>query len=298
MSRVALIFRILRKLYRKSHVRKGLDYLFPFVYLSSVAKKRLDALLVERDLVESRQRAQALILEGKVQVNEHLASKVGTLIPDDAEIKIREPLKYVSRGGYKLEGALDSFEIDVRGKTCADIGASTGGFTDCLLQRGARRVYSLDVGYGQIAWKIRTDPRVVVMDRVNARFLESLPELVNLATVDVSFISLTQILPAVKRILAVRGEALALIKPQFEAGRDLVGKGGIVRDVQVHRQVVEKIGRFATENGWRLVGLYRSPIAGMDGNVEFFLHVTIDSSVMKVDLDNAIDGLFGDSSWN
>jgi 23S rRNA (cytidine1920-2'-O)/16S rRNA (cytidine1409-2'-O)-methyltransferase len=283
MSRVALILRFLRK---------GLDYLFPFVYLSLVTKKRLDALLVERDLVESRQRAQALILEGKVQVDEHLADKVGALIPDDAEIKIREPLKYVSRGGYKLEGALDTFQIDVVGKTCADVGASTGGFTDCLLQRGAKRVYALDVGYGQIAWKLRTDRRVIVMDRINARYLESLPELVELAASDVSFISVTQILPSIKRLLQPRGQVVALIKPQFEAGRDQVGKGGIVRDVQVHRSVVEKIARYAMDNDWRVIGLCRSPIAGMDGNVEFFCHLATDKSRVNVDLDQTVAGLF------
>lgn len=272
--------------------------MFPFVYLSLVTKKRLDALLVERDLVESRQRAQALILEGKVQVDEHLADKVGALIPDDAEIKIREPLKYVSRGGYKLEGALDAFQIDIEGKTCADVGASTGGFTDCLLQRGAKRVYALDVGYGQIAWKLRNDPRVIVMDRVNARYLQSLPELTDLAAIDVSFISLTQILPSVKRLLQARGEVVALIKPQFEAGRDQVGKGGIVRDTQVQRSVVEKIARYATDNDWRVIGLYCSPITGMDGNVEFFCHITNDSSRRNVDWDNALDGLFGDKPWN
>lgn len=269
-----------------------LDFYSSFVYLSWVTKKRLDALLVERDLVESRQRAQALILEGQVQVNNHLADKVGALFPDDAEIKIREPLKYVSRGGYKLEGALDAFQIEVRGKTCADVGASTGGFTDCLLQRGAGRVYALDVGYGQIAWKLRRDSRVLVMDRVNARYLQSLPELVDLATIDVSFISLTQILPNVKLFLQPRGEAVALIKPQFEAGRESVGKGGIVRDAKVHRSVVRKITRYALDNDWRVIGLCRSSIAGMDGNVEFFCHISADSSRSTVDLEHAITSLF------
>lgn len=257
-----------------------------------MTKKRLDALLVERDLVESRQRAQALILEGKVQVNEQLADKVGALISDDAEIKIREPLKYVSRGGYKLEGALGAFRIDVSGKTCADVGASTGGFTDCLLQRGARRVYALDVGYGQIAWKLRSDPRVMVMDRVNVRYPQSLPELIDFATIDVSFISLTQVLPSVKLMLQPCGDVVALIKPQFEAGRESVGKGGIVRDTQVHRSVVEKIARYVIDNDWRVIGLCRSPITGMDGNVEFFCHLSADSSCFSVDLEQSIASLF------
>lgn len=256
-----------------------------------MTKKRLDALLVERNLVESRQRAQALILEGKVHVNERLADKVGALTPDDVEIKIREPLKYVSRGGYKLEGALDAFGIAVRAKTCADIGASTGGFTDCLLQRGAGRIYALDVGYGQIAWKLRNDPRVIVMDRVNVRYLKALPELIDLATVDVSFISLTQILPAMKRLLQPRGEVIALIKPQFEAGREQVGKGGIVRDVQVHRAVLEKIARYSVENEWRVLDFCRSAIAGADGNVEFFCHLSKDPLRADVDLDRTIDAL-------
>lgn len=264
--------------------------MFPFVYLSLVPKKRLDALLVERDLVESRQRAQALILEGKVQVNERVADKVGALIPDDAEIKIREPLKYVSRGGFKLEGALDAFQIDVRDRICADVGASTGGFTDCLLQRGAARVYALDVGYGQIAWRLRSDPRVTVMDRVNVRYVQALPEPIDLVTIDVSFISLTQILPAAKLVLQPLGEAVALIKPQFEAGRDQVGKGGIVRDPSIHRTVVEKIARYCIDNDWRVIGLCRSPITGADGNAEFFVHLSRDLRA-NLDLAQAIETL-------
>lgn len=257
-----------------------------------MSKKRLDILLVERELVESRQRAQALILAGKVAVNDSAAVKAGTLVEENANIVIRESLKYVSRGGLKLEGALDTFGVEPRGKICADVGSSTGGFTDCLLQRGAARVYALDVGYGQLAWKLRSDARVIVMERVNARYLQNLPELIDLATIDVSFISLTQILPAVKLFLQPHGQAVALVKPQFEAGRDEVGKGGIVRDVSIHRAVVEKIAQYALGNHWSVLGLCRSPITGMDGNVEFFVHLSSEASDQDANVNLAIAKLF------
>jgi 23S rRNA (cytidine1920-2'-O)/16S rRNA (cytidine1409-2'-O)-methyltransferase len=195
-----------------------------------------------------------------------------------------------------LEGALDAFALDPHGKTCADAGASTGGFTDCLLQRGAARVYALDVGYGQLAWKLRCDSRVVVMDRVNARYLQNLPELVDLTTIDVSFISLTHILPAVKLFSQPRGEVLALVKPQFEAGRDEVGKGGIVREERVHRAVVGKIAQYALANDWRVLGLRRSPITGADGNVEFFLWLSGDLSRENVDWEKAVHDAMGKNS--
>ncbi len=254
-----------------------------------MAKKRLDVLLVERELVESRQRAQALILAGEVTVNGNRVDKAGALVADDAEIGLRAPLKYVGRGGLKLEGALDAFQVDPRGKTCADIGASTGGFTDCLLQRGAARVYAIDVGYGQLAWKLRNDPRVVVMDRVNIRLLDALPELINLAVVDVSFISLTLVLPVVRRLLQPRGEIVTLIKPQFEAGRAQVGKGGIVRDARAHRAVIEKIVQHAAENDLRVRGICRSPIQGADGNVEFFAHLSADRLVANIEVEREIE---------
>jgi 23S rRNA (cytidine1920-2'-O)/16S rRNA (cytidine1409-2'-O)-methyltransferase len=247
-------------------------------------KTRLDVLLVERELAETRQRAQALILAGDVRVNDHVISKAGTFVAADAAITIRAPLKYVSRGGLKLEGALAAFAVEPHDKICADIGASTGGFTDCLLQRGAARVYAIDVGYGQLAWKLRTDPRVVVMDRVNIRYLDVLAEPIDLAVIDVSFISLTLVLPAVGRLLQPRGECIALIKPQFEAGRAQVGAGGIVRDARVHRAVLEKIAQFAQTNEWRVRGICRSPIAGADGNVEFFIHLSIDHTAKNVDV--------------
>ncbi len=254
-----------------------------------MAKKRLDVLLVERALVESRRRAQALILAGDVTVNGNRVDKAGALIANDAEVTLRALLKYVGRGGLKLEGALDAFGIEPRGRTCADIGASTGGFTDCLLQRGAARVYAIDVGYGQLAWKLRSDARVVVLDRVNIRYLNALPELIDLAVVDVSFISLTLVLPVAKRLLTPRGEIVALVKPQFEAGRAQVGKGGIVRDARVHRAVIEKIARFAMEHDLRVRGICRSPIAGADGNVEFFVHASADQTLESIDVTKVIE---------
>jgi 23S rRNA (cytidine1920-2'-O)/16S rRNA (cytidine1409-2'-O)-methyltransferase len=258
-----------------------------------VTKKRLDVLLVERELAETRQRAQALILAGDVQVNGNVVSKSGTPVADDAGIIIRAPLKYVSRGGLKLEGALDVFDVDPHGKICADIGASTGGFSDCLLQRGAARVYAIDVGYGQLAWKIRSDPRVVVMDRINIRYLDALPEQIDLIVIDVSFISLLLVFPVAKTLLKSNGEVIALIKPQFEAGREQVGKGGIVRDARVHRAVIEKIVRYANENDWRVRGVCRSPISGADGNVEFFAHLSADLSEASVAIENEIERLVG-----
>ena len=258
------------------------DFFPRCLYPCGVAKKRLDILLIERELAETRHRAQALILAGDVRVDAQVISKAGALVAEDAAIAIRAPLKYVSRGGFKLEGALDAFALDARDKTYADIGASTGGFTDCLLQRGAARVYAIDVGYGQLAWKLRNDPRVVVMDRVNIRYLDALAEPIDLAVIDVSFISLTLVLPVAKRLLQPRGNVVALVKPQFEAGRAQVGKGGIVRDARVHRAVLEKIAQYAIANDWRVRGVCRSPITGADGNVEFFIHLSADRASENV----------------
>lgn len=252
----------------------------------------MDLLLVERELAETRQRAQALVLAGDVQVNGHPVVKPGTAVPEDAAISIRAPLKYVSRGGLKLEGALDAFHVDVRGKTCADVGASTGGFTDCLLQRGAAHVYAVDVGYGQLAWKLRTDPRVVIMDRVNIRYLERLPELIDLATADVSFISLKLVLPVVKKLLRDDGECVALVKPQFEAGREQVGRGGIVRDLQVHRSVLEQVAQHAVQEGWKVRAITRSPIPGADGNVEFFIYLNAGPSSENIEVAAELNELF------
>jgi 23S rRNA (cytidine1920-2'-O)/16S rRNA (cytidine1409-2'-O)-methyltransferase len=240
--------------------------------MSHARKLRLDLLLVQHGLAESRQRAQGLIMAGQVSVNQQVVDKPGTKVSEESEVTVASSLPYVSRGGYKLEAALDAFDLDVSGLTVADVGASTGGFTDCILQHGARRVYAIDVGYGQLAWKLRQDPRVSIMDRTNARYLESLPEPVDLATIDVSFISLRLVLPAVVGWLRPGGQIVALIKPQFEAGRDQVGKGGVIRDATVHRAVLESITAWGEENDLGLRGLICSPIKGPAGNVEFLAH--------------------------
>jgi 23S rRNA (cytidine1920-2'-O)/16S rRNA (cytidine1409-2'-O)-methyltransferase len=237
--------------------------------MSKRKKERLDKLLLERGLVETRARGQALIMAGEVLVEGRPMTKAGMMVPVEAEIELVEPLPYVGRGGYKLAGALEAFGIEVDGRICADVGACTGGFTDVLLQRGAARVYAIDVGYGQLDWKLRQNERVVILERTNARYLESLEERVNFVCVDVSFISLKLILPAVMGWLQETADIVVLIKPQFEAGREQVGKGGIVRDSAVHEQVVRDILGWTTENGLVPVGLIRSPIEGAGGNVEF-----------------------------
>ena len=235
-------------------------------------KTRLDVLLTEQGLQESRQKAQATIMSGLVFVNGQRVDKPGTAIPNDAKIEIRgNTLKYVSRGGLKLEKAMAEFPIELNGCICGDIGASTGGFTDCMLQNGASKVYSVDVGYGQLAWKLREDPRVVCMERTNARYLthEQIPEELDFASVDVSFISLRLILPALDGLLSPEGEAVCLVKPQFEAGRERVGKKGVVSDPQTHFDVVKSIVDFAPTLGWRAQALDYSPIRGPEGNIEF-----------------------------
>lgn len=254
-----------------------------------MTKKRLDILLVERGLAETRERAQALILAGEISINTRVVDKAGAQVDASAEISVRAPLPYVGRGGYKLAGALDEFDVSVVDKTCADIGASTGGFTDVLLQHGAVRVYAIDVGYGQLAWKLRQDSRVVVMDRVNARYLENLPELMDLIVIDVSFISLELILRVAQKLLTPNGEVIALIKPQFEAGRERVGRGGIVREVETHRLVLEKILRAVEISGLGVLGLARSSITGTEGNVEFLIHLTRDVRRTLIDTQAMID---------
>jgi len=236
-----------------------------------VAKERLDKLLVARGLAESREQAQRLIMAGLVLVEDRPATKPGHKIPTDAAIRVKARPQYVSRGGHKLVAALDAFGVTPAGRVCADLGASTGGFTDVLLQRGAARVYAVDVGYGQLHWRLRTDPRVVVMERTNARYLQSLPEPVQLAVIDASFISLRLLLPAARRILAPGGEIIALIKPQFEAGRERVGKGGVVRDARVHRQVLREVVDWAIAHDFGPQGLIPSPILGPKGNREFLV---------------------------
>jgi 23S rRNA (cytidine1920-2'-O)/16S rRNA (cytidine1409-2'-O)-methyltransferase len=239
-----------------------------------MAKKlRIDNLLVARGLFESRESAQRSIMAGEIRIGDQVAAKASQLVDPDASVTVAEAQRYVGRGGQKLEGALDHFEIDVKDKLALDIGASTGGFTDCLLQRGARKVYAVDVGHGQLAWKIRNDPRVLVLEKVNARALsrEQIPEMIDLVVIDVSFISLTLILPSAFDLIAPDGVIVALIKPQFELGREDVGRGGIVRDAALHEKAQQKIARFAETMGHRVIGLVPSTITGTDGNQEFFI---------------------------
>jgi 23S rRNA (cytidine1920-2'-O)/16S rRNA (cytidine1409-2'-O)-methyltransferase len=235
-------------------------------------KSRLDQLLVARGFFASREQAQRAIMAGDIKVGTRVAAKPSELLPAEAVIAVASPPKYVGRGGLKLEGALDSFQIAVAGKTALDIGASTGGFTDCLLQRGAAKVYAVDVGHDQLAWKIRRDPRVITKEKVNARTLsrEEVPEPIELCVIDVSFISLTLILPKAFELVTPNGVILALIKPQFELQRDDVGRGGVVRDPQLHEKAQRKIVDFVTNLGEIVVGVIPSPIKGTDGNQEFF----------------------------
>ena len=234
-------------------------------------KERLDRLLVERGLVESRSKGKTLIMAGEVRVDGEKAITPGMVVPADAEIELISPMPYVSRGGLKLEAALDAFNIKISGKTCADVGACTGGFTDVLLQRGARQLYAIDVGYGQLDWKLRQNRRVVIMERTNARYLKVLPEPIEIVSIDVSFISLKLILPSVQEWVSDQADIVALIKPQFEAGRRYVGKGGIVRDPAVHRQVLIEILTWSINNGLTPKDLIRSPISGSGGNTEFLV---------------------------
>ena len=241
-------------------------------------KLRLDRLLVERGLVESRERGQAIIIAGQVLVNGQKVEKSGSLVLADADIRVLgDQMPYVSRGGLKLEKALAEFTIDLREKTCLDVGASTGGFTDCLLQHGAKKVYSVDVGYGQMAWKIRQDPRVVVIERTNIREMDAalIPEKIDIVVIDVSFISLEKVIPAVLRFLNPGAGIIALIKPQFEVGKEQVGKGGIVRDEAAREASKDRIVAFVAERGFEVKGVIRSPITGQDGNVEYLMHALL-----------------------
>jgi 23S rRNA (cytidine1920-2'-O)/16S rRNA (cytidine1409-2'-O)-methyltransferase len=238
-------------------------------------KLRIDLALVRRGLAESRERAQAMIVAGQVMVNDQKVEKAGALVPGDGDIRILgTPMPYVSRGGLKLEAALREFKVDVSGKTAMDVGASTGGFTDCLLQHGCRKVYAVDVGYGQMAWKLRQDQRVVVIERVNIRDMAPslVPEQVDIAVIDVSFISLEKVIPAVRQFLKPAAAVIALIKPQFEVNRKQVGKGGIVRDEAAREGAKERIAAFVQEQGFDVRGVIPSPITGQDGNVEYLIH--------------------------
>jgi len=250
--------------------------------------QRLDLAVVERGLADTRSRAKALIMAGDVLLNGQRETRAGQNVAPTDEVALREKPRFVSRGGEKLDHALERFDIDVEGFVAADLGASTGGFTDCLLQRGASRVYAVDVGYGQIDERLRTDPRVVSMERTNARHLESLPEPIEIVVIDVSFISLALIFPVVTRILTDGGACVPLIKPQFEAGKDDVGKGGVVRDPAIHEKVLRAATDTARANGLALRGLVASPLRGPAGNVEFLAHL-VKGSEDAADLD--IDAL-------
>jgi 23S rRNA (cytidine1920-2'-O)/16S rRNA (cytidine1409-2'-O)-methyltransferase len=232
-------------------------------------KKRIDSLLIERGLVETRTRAQALVMAGKVAVGGKAVVKSGTLVAEDAEVTVAEPPPFVGRGGIKLDHALSQFRIDVSDKVAVDIGASTGGFTDCLLKRGASRVYAVDVGYGQLDYRLRQDHRVVVMERINARYPFSLPEKADLATFDLSFISVEKVIPSVARLLKDDGYLLVLLKPQFEARKEEVGRGGVVKQPEIQARVLGRFIAWLIEHGFRLGGLVASPIAGASGNREF-----------------------------
>lgn len=236
-------------------------------------KKRLDVALVERGLVESRQKAQALIMAGEVYVNGQKVDKAGAPVGEDAALEVRErkPLRYVSRGGLKLEKAMECWPISLRGAVCGDIGASTGGFTDCMLQNGAAKVYAVDVGYNQLDWRLRTHPQVVCMERTNARYLttEQIPEPLDFFSIDVSFISLNLILPALRPLMAHGGQGVCLVKPQFEAGKEKVGKKGVVRDPQVHLEVLEHFLDHAAHADFSVKDITFSPIKGPEGNIEY-----------------------------
>lgn len=245
--------------------------------------ERLDLELVERGLAESRNRAQRLIMAGQVRVNGQLAIKSSQSVATDDRIEVERGPKYVSRGGQKLEAALQAFPVTVENSVCADIGASTGGFTDCLLQYGARRVYAVDVGRGQLHWSLRQDERVVVMEGTNARYLEALPEPIDLLTIDASFISLRLLLPAARAWMAAAGQAIALIKPQFEAGRDQVGKGGVVREREIRRSAVLEVLQAAAQLGWSPQGLIRSPLTGPKGNAEFLAWLRLKAQGQNID---------------
>ena len=241
-------------------------------------KERLDVILVQRGLAETRSKAQAIIMSGDVYVSNQRQDKAGTMIDPEAPIEVRaEVCPYVSRGGWKLEKALKEFGVDPAGLVCSDSGASTGGFTDCLLQKGAKKVFAIDVGYGQLAWKLREDPRVVCMERTNIRYVkpEDIGEPLDLSVVDVSFISLRIVLPAIRALLAPEGQVVCLIKPQFEAGREKVGKKGVVRDPAVHLEVLEQFAALAESLGFTIRGMTFSPVKGPEGNIEFLAHLSL-----------------------
>ena len=254
-------------------------------------KKRLDVLLVEQGYADSRTKAQAIIMSGQVYVDGQKADKPGTSYEESVALEVRgASCPYVSRGGLKLEKALRDFGVDPTGFVCSDSGASTGGFTDCLLQQGASKVFAIDVGYGQLDWKIRSDPRVVVMERTNVRYVtpEQLGEPLDLSVIDVSFISLKIVLPVIKTFLKSTGQVLCLIKPQFEAGKEKVGKKGVVREPETHKEVLDNFVALANELEFKILGLTFSPVKGPEGNIEFLGHLTLDETKSGIQPDTAL----------
>ena len=251
-------------------------------------KERLDVMMVNRGLAESREKAKAIIMSGIVYVDNIKEDKAGSTFDEKAQIEVRgNTLKYVSRGGLKLEKAMDCFGVSLAGKVAMDVGSSTGGFTDCMLQNGAVKVYSVDVGHGQLAWKLRNDERVVCMEKTNIRYVtpDDIEDRIEFASIDVSFISLTKVLPPVKELLTDDGEIVCLIKPQFEDGREKVGKKGVVRDQKVHVEVVERIVDFARQIGFKTRDLSYSPIKGPEGNIEYLLYITKDQTKENKEFD-------------
>lgn len=260
-------------------------------------KIRLDARIFDLGLTESREKAKAFIMAGQVYVNGMKAVKAGTTVTEKDLIEVRGTSEFVSRGGHKLKKAMNVFPIALNDKICMDIGASTGGFTDCMLQNGAKKVYSIDVGYGQLAWKLRSDPRVVNLERTNIRYVtnEQVPDMVDFFSVDVSFISLCLVLPAAYNLLRDNGECVCLIKPQFEAGREKVGKKGVVRDKSVHVEVIDKIYNFAIESGYCVSGLDYSPIKGPEGNIEYLIYLKkSNENSIDVDINAVVDASHSD----
>lgn len=249
-------------------------------------KERLDVLLVKGGYAESREKAKAIIMSGNVFVNNVREDKAGSTFDEKAIIEVKgNTLKYVSRGGLKLEKAMNNFDVSVDGKICMDVGASTGGFTDCMLQNGAIKVYSVDVGHGQLAWKLRQDERVVCMEKTNIRYVtqQDIPDKIEFSSIDVSFISLTKVLGPVRNLLTDDGEVVCLIKPQFEAGREKVGKKGVVRDKKVHIEVIEMVIHYVLANGFKVLNLDYSPIKGPEGNIEYLLHIQKTEETINVE---------------
>ncbi|WP_125152266.1 TlyA family RNA methyltransferase [Clostridium rectalis] len=245
----------------------------------SEKKVRLDVLLVEKGFFESRERAKASIMAGEIFIDGIRFDKCGEKVKENSNVEFKgEKMPYVSRGGYKLEKAIRNFDINLKNKTCLDIGAATGGFTDCMLQNGASKVFAIDVGYGQLAWKLRTDPRVICMERTNFRYVtyDDVGEYADFGSIDVSFISLEKVIPPALKLLSDKGEMVALIKPQFEAGRDKVGKKGVVREKSVHEEVINKIVLFVKKSNLKIKGLQYSPIKGPEGNIEYLIYFTKD----------------------